>query len=77
MWLDISTMLRQFRTVLDNAGIERRRFHDPRHSNGTHFTAKGVYPRVTMQIFRHSQIAATVNVFTHPEMVTIKEHRTL
>jgi integrase len=71
--LDPSNVTKQYRAVLDKAGIERRRFHDLRHSTGTFLTAKNVHPRVVMQILGHSQISTTMNIYAHVELDTMKD----
>jgi integrase len=71
--LDPSNMTKQYRSVLDAAKIERRRFHDLRHSCGTFLTAKNVHPRMVMQILGHSQISTTMNIYSHVELDTMKD----
>ncbi len=63
-------MTHQFHRVLAKAGLQKRRFHDLRHSCATLLVAQGVSPRVVMDILGHSQIALTMNTYTHvlPEL---------
>jgi len=47
-----------------------RRLHDLRHSCATLLLAQGISPRVVMEVLGHSQIALTMNTYTHvlPEL---------
>ena len=56
---------RDFRKLLENAGIERLRIHDLRHLCATLLLAQGVHPRVIMEILGHSGIALTMNTYSH------------
>jgi integrase len=68
--LDGTVVTHQFHRLLDKAGLPQRRFHDLRHSCATLLLAQGVSPRVVMEILGHSQIALTMNTYTHvlPEL---------
>ena len=68
--LDGTVVSHQFHRLLDRAGLPQRRFHDLRHSCATLLLAQGVSPRVVMEILGHSQIALTMNTYTHvlPEL---------
>lgn len=39
--------------------------YDPRHSCASLLAVQGVPPRVGMQILGHSNIATTMNIYTH------------
>ena len=41
------------------------RFHDLRHTCATLLLAQGVHPRLVMEILGHSQIAVTMNIYSH------------
>jgi integrase len=41
------------------------RFHDLRHSCGSLLLAQGISPRVIQEILGHSNIATTMNVYSH------------
>lgn len=41
------------------------RLHDTRHGRGSLLFAAGVVPRTVVEILRHSQIAVTMDVYTH------------
>ncbi|MFD7920533.1 tyrosine-type recombinase/integrase [Streptomyces sp. NPDC059740] len=56
---------RSFERLADGAGLPRIRLHDTRHGCATLLFAAGVAPRVVMEILGHSQIAVTMNIYTH------------
>ncbi len=56
---------RNFHDLLDSAGLPRIRFHDLRHSCASLLLAQGVPARVVMEILGHSQIALTMNTYSH------------
>jgi integrase len=68
--LDGTVVSHRFHRVLDQAGLPQRRFHDLRHSCATLLLVQGVSPRVVMDVLGHSQIAQTMNTYTHvlPEL---------
>jgi integrase len=68
--LDATRVSRDFHVHLDRAGLAQRRFHDLRHSCATLLLVQGVSPRVVMDVLGHSQIALTMNTYTHviPEL---------
>ncbi|AOP46044.1 tyrosine-type recombinase/integrase [Streptomyces lydicus] len=56
---------RSFERIGQAAGLPRIRLHDARHGCASLLFAAGVQPRVVMEILGHSQIAVTMNVYTH------------
>lgn len=68
--IDGTVVSHHFHRMLDLAGLPQRRFHDLRHSCATLLLVQGVSPRVVMDILGHSQIALTMNTYTHviPEL---------
>ncbi len=68
--LDGTVVTHQFHRLLDRARLPQRRFHDLRHSCATLMLAQGVPARVVMDVLGHSQIALTMNTYTHvlPEL---------
>ena len=68
--LDGTVVSHQFHRILDRAELPQRRFHDLRHSCATLLMAQHVSPRVVMEILGHSQIAVTMNNYSHviPEL---------
>lgn len=66
-------LYRSFTRVAGSAGLRVIRLHDARHGCATLLTAAGVAPRVVMDILGHSQIAVTMNVYTHVVQDTQRE----
>lgn len=66
-------LYRSFTRVAKTAGIRVIRLHDARHGCATLLTAAGVAPRVVMEILGHSQIAVTMNIYTHVVQDTQRE----
>lgn len=56
---------RCFKRILARAALREIRFHDLRHSCATLLLVQGVAPRVVMEILGHSQIAVTMNTYSH------------
>jgi integrase len=56
---------RDFRRVLDRAGLPRVRFHDLRHGHATHLLRQGVHPKVVQERLGHSTPAFTLDVYSH------------
>ncbi len=63
--LDGSVVTHQFQRLLAKAGLSRMRFHDLRHCAATLMAAQGVPVRVAMDTLGHSQIATTMEIYTH------------
>jgi integrase len=68
--LQARNVIRELHTALKDAGIRRIRFQDLRHSCATLLLVQGVHPRVVMEILGHSDIAITMNTYSHvvPEL---------
>ncbi|MFF0480180.1 tyrosine-type recombinase/integrase [Streptomyces sp. NPDC004435] len=66
-------LYRSFTRVAKNADLRVVRLHDARHGTATLLTAADVPPRVVMEILGHSQIAVTMNVYTHVVQDTQRE----
>ncbi|WP_329211445.1 site-specific integrase [Streptomyces sp. NBC_00683] len=56
---------RSFERIAEEAKLPRIRLHDVRHGCATLLFAAGVPARVVMEILGHSQIAVTMNIYTH------------
>ena len=60
-----STLRKVFRRFLVSIGLPHMRFHDLRHSAATILLAMNVHPKVVQEILGHSQIAMTLDVYSH------------
>jgi integrase len=69
-YLDHWVVLRQFKKVLQEAGLPDMRFHDLRHSAATLLLAAGVNIKVVQEILGHSNINTTLMLYGHvlPDM---------
>ncbi len=56
---------RDFRRVLQRAGLPRIRFHDLRHAHATLLLREGVHPKVVQERLGHSTPAFTLHVYSH------------
>lgn len=63
--LQARRVIDEFHKALAAAGMPRIRFHDLRHSCATLLLVQGVSPRVVMEILGHSEIAMTMNTYSH------------
>jgi|SRR5579875_672349 integrase len=68
----IGTHLNPTRDVLDvlksflkQAGLPDIRFHDLRHSSATMLLGMQVHPKIVQEILGHSQIAITMDIYSH------------
>jgi integrase len=62
----------EFKRILKSAGLpETIRLHDSRHFAASLLLAQGVHPRTVMEILGHSDIAVTMNTYSHvvPELM--------
>jgi integrase len=58
--------VRDFKSVLEKAGLPEIRFHDLRHSCNSLLASQGVSARHRAQLLGHSDVRLTENVYTHP-----------
>ncbi|MEV5369240.1 site-specific integrase [Streptomyces albogriseolus] len=56
---------REFDRRCERAGVRRIRVHDTSHTCASLLVALDVHPRIAMQILRHSEIAVTMEIYTH------------
>ncbi len=76
--IDPRNFNREFVRRCERAGVRVIRVHDTRHTCGSLLAAMDVHPRIAMQILRHSEIAVTMEVYTHvPSKETRKALRKL
>ena len=58
-------VLRHFKGVINALGLPDIRFHDLRHTHATLLLAAGVHPKVVQERLGHSQIALTLDTYSH------------
>jgi integrase len=65
-----ATAYHALQAVLRDAGLPRVSFHALRHSYASALIAEGVHPRIIMEALGHSQIALTMDTYSHviPEL---------
>jgi integrase len=56
---------RSFHPLLERAVLPRIRFHDLRHTAATLMLGRGVHPKVVAEMLGHSQIAVTLDLYSH------------
>jgi integrase len=68
--LQARRVIEDFHKALEKPGLPRIRFHDLRHSCATLLLVQGVSPRVVMDILGHSEMAMTMDTYSHvvPEL---------
>jgi integrase len=68
--LQARNVIREFHKALKTADLKRIRFHDLRHSCATLLLVQHVPARVVMEVLGHSEIATTMDTYSHivPEL---------
>ena len=56
---------RSFWPLLERAALPRIRFHDLRHTAATLLLGQGVHPKIVSEMLGHSQIAITLDLYSH------------
>jgi len=56
---------RAYRQIVKAASLPHIRIHDLRHTAATLLLIQGVHPRVVLELLGHSQIAVTMNLYSH------------
>jgi integrase len=64
-FIEPSELFRSFQKLLKEAGLPRMRFHDLRHSAASILLVMGVHPKVVQELLGHSNIAMTLNIYSH------------
>ena len=54
-----------FAPLLKAAGLPPMRFHDLRHTAATLLLGRGVHPKIVSEMLGHSQIAITLDLYSH------------
>ena len=57
--------LRQYQKLLSRAGLERKRFHDLRHTVASLLINANESPKVIQQLLGHSTISTTLDIYAH------------
>lgn len=70
--LDDSNVRKVFKGLLKAAGLPDMRIHDLRHTCATLLLVQGVHPKLVQETLGHSQIALTLDTYSHM-MPTMKE----
>lgn len=60
-----SDVSKRFDRLVRSSGLPRIRFHDLRHSHATLALQAGVHPKVVSERLGHSDIAITLNTYSH------------
>jgi integrase len=63
--IDPATFNNAFTRVLAQAGLPHVRVHDARHTFATWMLEQGVSPKVVQTLLGHSDIATTLNIYSH------------
>jgi integrase len=64
--IDATKFLRNsFAPLLKAAGLPPMRFHDLRHTAATLLLGRGVHPKIVSEMLGHSQIAITLDLYSH------------
>jgi integrase len=63
--LEPSNVTRRFQAILKRAGLPHQRFHDLRHCCASLMLAQGVPMRIVMDVLGHSQMATTMDLYSH------------
>jgi integrase len=58
-------VVREFKELLQKAGLPEIRFHDLRHTAATLMLQEGVHPKVVQERLGHSQISITMDTYSH------------
>jgi integrase len=61
----IHLLQRNFRPLLERAGLPRIRFHDLRHTTATLLLGRGINPKIVSEMLGHAQVAITLDIYSH------------
>lgn len=65
--------LRQYQRLLEKAGLEKKRFHDLRHTVASLLINANENPKVVQQLLGHSNIGTTLDIYAHVMRETIDQ----
>jgi integrase len=63
--VDTSNILHRFQQILKEAGIEKMRFYDLRHTHASLLIAEGVHPKKIAERLGHASIKLTMDLYGH------------
>jgi len=63
--VDDRNIRRTLKAILEKCELPHMRFHDLRHTCASLLLAQGTDPRTIMETLGHSQIALTLNTYSH------------
>jgi integrase len=58
-------LLRRFQNLLSKAGIEKKRFHDLRHTFASILLNENENPKVIQELLGHANISTTMDIYSH------------
>jgi integrase len=61
----VNLLPRDFRPLLERAGLPRMRFHDLRHTAATLLLGRGINPKVVSEMLGHSHVSVTLGIYSH------------
>jgi integrase len=64
---------RAMQSIMKQAGLEPRRFHDLRHTGASILHALGVDIRTIQGVLGHASYQLTADTYTHPEETTMRD----
>jgi integrase len=63
--LSARNLQRQFKALLERAGLPPIRFHDLKHTCATLLLSRNVHPKIVSEMLGHSNISITLDTYSH------------
>jgi integrase len=60
-----SSISKEWRLQVRKLGLRRIRFHDLRHTHGSHMLASNVHPKIASERLGHSRVGITLDLYSH------------
>lgn len=67
LFIEPRTLRSRFKALVEKLGIEYKSFHSIRHSYASRLLLSGVDVRTTAELLGHSDVAMTLNVYSHSD----------